>query len=200
MEPLTKLEPAYVAMTGAAILLMISSRMEIEQFLEKVEWSTLIFFSGLFIFIECLKQLGFIRFIGRLCADVIGSSTGGTQTKLIIAIALLIGVSAVTSAFIDNIPLTATMVPVIVQLAKDPLLNLPLKPLAWSLSFGSCLGGNGTLIGASANVVAVGILDRADYKVTFLKFTKYGFPVMVITVGIVMVYSILVFGVMGLGW
>jgi len=197
MEPLTHMEPAWVAMSGAAILLMVSSPHEIEQFLEKVEWSTLLFFSGLFIFIECLKEMGLIRFIGHVCTQII--SAAPPSQRLIIALILIIWVSAVASAFIDNIPYTATMVPVIIQLADDPELSLPLKPLAWALAFGACLGGNGTLIGASANVVAVGIMDRADYKVSFIEFFKYGFPVMIITVIIASIYCVVVYGVLGWG-
>jgi len=197
LEPLTHMEPAWIAMSGAAVLLMVSSPHEIEQFLEKVEWSTLLFFSGLFIFIECLKEMGLIRFIGNICTQII--SKAPLDQRLLVALVLLIWVSAVCSAFIDNIPYTATMVPVILQLYQDPNLNLPIKPLAWALAFGACLGGNGTLIGASANVVAVGIMDRADYKVSFIEFFKYGFPVMIITVIVATIYSIIVYSVLGWG-
>eukprot|EP01121_Diplochlamys_sp_Union-15-3_P012799 TRINITY_DN3886_c0_g2_i1.p1 TRINITY_DN3886_c0_g2~~TRINITY_DN3886_c0_g2_i1.p1 ORF type:complete len:586 (-),score=77.05 TRINITY_DN3886_c0_g2_i1:26-1783(-) len=192
LEPLTHIEPAWISMTGAAILLMISSPHEIEQFLEKVEWSTLLFFSGLFIFIEALKEMGLIRFIGDVCTSIIGS-VKTEEERLIVAVVLIMWVSAFASAFIDNIPYTATMVPVIVLLSEDPELNLPLRALAWSLAFGACLGGNGTLIGASANVVAVGIMDRANYKVSFLTFMKYGMPVMIITVAFACAYAILRF-------
>jgi len=190
MEQITHIEPAWIAMSGAAILLMIASPHEVEHFLEKVEWSTLLFFAGLFIFIEALKEMGLIRFIGDTTASIIGSVD--EEQRLMVAIVLVMWLSAIVSAFIDNIPYTATMVPVILQLANDDTLGLPLKPLAWALAFGACLGGNGTIIGASANVVALGIMDRAGYKITFIQFMLYGMPIMFISVCFATAYMLVV--------
>jgi len=106
------------------------------------------------------------------------------------AVLLIIWVSAFASAFIDNIPYTTAMVPVVVSLA-DSDLGLPLAPLVWSLCYGTCLGGNGTLIGASANVVAVGLSEQQGYPISFLRFFKVGFPCMIISVTVVSIYMLL---------
>jgi len=191
LESLTHIEPAWVALLGASILLLISTPQEIDHFLEKVEWSTLLFFAGLFIFVEGLKLMGLIRFIGDSVADLV--MLADEDHRLTVAIVVIMWVSAFASAFIDNIPYTTTMIPVILQLAEDPTLNLPLLPLAWSLSFGACLGGNGTLVGASANVVTCGIASQAGFPISFGQFIKHGMPIMIVSVAICTVYMLLVF-------
>ena len=113
--------------------------------------------------------------------------------RLFVALMLLLWVSAIASAFIDNIPFTATMVPVMLEIAQDVDLDLPLGPLAWSLALGACLGGNGTLIGASANVATAGIASGAGHNITFMRFFKTGFPIMIVSVILASVYLYIMF-------
>ena len=101
--------------------------------------------------------------------------------RLAVAILLILWVSGLASAFIDNIPFTTMMIPVVKSLADDSKLDLPLKPLVWALALGACLGGNGTLIGASANVVCAGVAEQHGYKFSFLDFFKLGFPITLIS-------------------
>jgi hypothetical protein len=125
-----------------------------------------------------------------------GSSDGdGKVIRLAAAILIVLWVSAIASAFIDNIPYTATMIPIILQISDS--LSIELGPLIWALAFGACLGGNGTLIGASANVVTAGMSEEAGYPISFNEFFKAGFPIMLITTAIVSLYMILVFVVGG---
>ena len=107
-----------------------------------------------------------------------------------VAVLLLLWVSAIASAFIDNIPYTATMVPVVIKLASDPELGLALGPLAWALALGACLGGNGTIIGASANVVAAGLAEDSGNDISFNRFFRTGFPIMILTLLISTVYCV----------
>lgn len=104
------------------------------------------------------------------------------------AILLILWVSGLASAFIDNIPFTTMMIPVVKSLAEDSKLDLPLKPLVWALALGACLGGNGTLIGASANVVCAGVAEQHGYKFSFLDFFKLGFPITLISLTVASAY------------
>jgi Na+/H+ antiporter NhaD/arsenite permease-like protein len=105
-----------------------------------------------------------------------------------VAVSLLIWVGGSVGAFIDNIPFTQAMIPVVVRIASDPDLGLPLTPLVWALTYGSCLGGNATLIGASANVVAAGLAEQQGYPISFKAFLRIGLPVMVISLAVANVY------------
>ena len=140
--------------------------------------------------------MGVIKWIGTQIVSVI-STFEDKGTQLTVAVLLLLWVSAIASAFIDNIPYTATMVPVVLLLAlpveHGGELELELQPLIWALAFGACLGGNGTLIGASANVVTAGMAEEAGYKISFNEFFKTGFPVMILTTAIATVYCLFVY-------
>ena len=187
---------AWVALIGAVLTLLVTTPHELEEALEKVEWSTLLFFAGLFVLVHSLDLMGVIKWIGEQVVYTI-SQFDDSGTQLTVAILLLLWVSAIASAFIDNIPYTATMVPVVLVMAQ-PIVNggelgLPLQPLIWALAFGACLGGNGTLIGASANVVTAGMAEEEGYKISFNEFFKTGFPVMIITTAIVTLYCMLVY-------
>ena len=164
---------------------------DIEEVLEKVEWGTLMFFASLFILMEGLGELGLISFIGDNTAKLIEGAPEG-KARLAAAIVLIVWVSGIVSAFIDNIPFTTAMVPIIYNLHTT--LNLPLTPLVWALSFGTCFGGNGTLIGASANVVCAGLSEQAGFPISFNRFFKMGFPVMLLSLLIATSY-LLVFHV-----
>jgi len=181
-----KLTLAWIAVFGAMMHIIISNITKIEEILEKVEFGTLMFFASLFILMKTLEELGLIKWIGHQLMVVIKAVPEG-NSRLLVAILLIMWVSAFVSAFIDNIPYTATLTPVIVQLANSNL-GLPLTPLVWALSLGTCLGGNGTVIGASANVVAVGLCEQHGYEITFMDFLKMGMPVMILTTFVSSIY------------
>lgn len=189
LNPILHIPVSWVALGGAVLMLLVTDRHDLEEPLEKVEWTTLIFFAGLFVLIHSLQHLGVIAWIGDQVELAILQF--GEEYRLVAALVIILWVSAVASAFIDNIPYTITMVPVILQLSST--LDLDLGPLIWSLAFGACLGGNGTLIGASANVVTAGMSEEAGYPISFNQFFKAGFPVMLLTVSIVTFYIVLVY-------
>ncbi|XP_075988683.1 OCA2 melanosomal transmembrane protein hoepel1 isoform X2 [Anticarsia gemmatalis] len=174
---LQRLSLGWTALLGALLLLLLAERADLEPVLARVEWSTLLFFAALFVLMEALSKLGLISWIGSLTENLILQV--GEESRLAVAIMLVLWVSGIASAFVDNIPLSTMMVRVTAALAAPAGLGLPLAPLAWALSFGACLGGNGTLIGASANVVCAGVAEQHGYRFTFLQFLKIGFPIMI---------------------
>jgi len=173
------LESATVALAGAFILLLLTGERMLEASLAAVEWPTLFFFIGLFVLVGGLVDTGVI---GRLAENAV-DLTGGDMKS---ASMLILWLSAIASAFLDNIPFVATMIPLIQDMGSMGIDNL--EPLWWSLALGACLGGNGTLIGASANLVAAGISAREGYPIRFLTFLKYGFPLMLLSVALSSVY------------
>ena len=176
------MEPSIAAMVGAALILLFSGADITEIMEHEVEWTTLVFFMMLFIIVGAAVQTGFISLIATWVKDLSGN-------RLILAIILIMWVSAFASAIIDNIPFTATMLPVVGYLtATIPHAG---NTLWWALSLGACLGGNGTLIGASANVVTAGLAERAGYPITFKYFLKIGGPAMVVSVAISMVWILI---------
>ena len=183
------LEAATVAMTGAALLLLLAnlgrdaerqSKHVLDAFNE-VEWITIFFFVGLFIVVHGVDSTGLLK----LLADKMLALTGGnlTATSMII-----LWSSAILSAIIDNIPFVATMIPLIKAMA--PTFGGPegLMPLWWALSLGACLGGNGTLVGASANLVVAGFAERAGQPIRFMQYALLAFPLMLMSIAIGMVY------------
>ncbi|ELR14905.1 arsenical pump membrane protein [Acanthamoeba castellanii str. Neff] len=179
----------WIAILGALLLLTIIDAKELEPILAKVEMGTLFFFAGLFVLMRCLEEMGVMLFFARMTADIVSIFPEG-RIRLCFAILLLMWVCALVSAFIDNIPFTTTMVPVVVELSQSGL-GLPLQPLVWAVAFGVCLGGNGTLIGASANVVAAGIAEQSGTHISFAKFFAMGFPCMLISTATASVYLII---------
>ncbi len=201
LHPITHIAVSWIALVGAVVMLLATDAHDLEKPLHHVEWTTLLFFAGLFVLVHSLQYIGVIDFIGTYVEKAIaafGDSTTpeGQTTRLAAAILIVLWVSAVASAFIDNIPYTATMIPIVLQIA-DSLGDYLLSPLIWALAFGACLGGNGTLIGASANVVTAGMSEDAGYPISFNEFFKAGFPVMILTTFIVSLYMLLVFVVGG---
>ncbi|XP_046615982.1 P protein-like [Neodiprion virginianus] len=187
--PNLNLSLGWTALLGVLLLLVLADKKDLDGFLARVEWSTLIFFAALFILMEALSRLGFIDWIGKQTEGVILSVNQDSQ--LAVAILLILWVSALASAFVDNIPLTTMMIRIATNLAHNPELGLPLQPLVWALAFGACLGGNGTLIGASANVVCAGVAEQHGYRITFMQFFKVGFPIMLTTTTVTMVYLLI---------
>ena len=174
------LESSTVALTAAGIMLLIG-RQDVEEAIAGVEWSTLIFFTGLFIVVGGLQETGVIQIVANTLVDM----TAGHMTLTIL---LILWVSAIISAFLDNIPFVATLIPLILTMESS---GVDVAPLWWAVSLGACLGGNGTLIGASANVVLSGISNRHGFPITFASYFKVGFPLMLLSVGICTIYMLL---------
>nr|XP_025037030.1 P protein isoform X2 [Pelodiscus sinensis] len=165
------LDLGWIAMLGAIWLLVLADIHDFEMILNRVEWATLLFFAALFVLMEALAHLHLIDYIGEQTALLI--KVVPEDQRLAVAIILVLWVSALASSLIDNIPFTATMIPVLLNLSQDPDVNLPVKPLIFSLAMGACLGGNGTLIGASANVVCAGIAEQHGYGFSFMEFFSF---------------------------
>jgi Na+/H+ antiporter NhaD/arsenite permease-like protein len=174
------MEPSIAALTGAVFLLAIS-RVDIVEMLEhEVEWPTLVFFIALFMVIAGAEETGLIQIIAEWVRDV-------SQGNLTMAVIMVLWVSAIASAFIDNIPFTATMLPIVAFL-NTTIPGAESGILWWSLALGACLGGNGTMIGASANVVTVGLAEKAGFHISFLGYIKACFVPMLITVALANVF------------
>ena len=150
----------------------------LEKALHEVEWTTIFFFIGLFVISGGLEFVGVIHWV----AEKFITLTGGSLK--ITGVAILWG-GAFFSAFIDNIPFVATMIPLVQNMSGT---FADLNPIWWSLALGACLGGNGTLVGASANLVVAGLAEKSGYKIGFKDFMKIGLVIMVITVAIANVY------------
>uniref|UniRef100_A0A672UN08 OCA2 melanosomal transmembrane protein n=1 Tax=Strigops habroptila TaxID=2489341 RepID=A0A672UN08_STRHB len=189
------LDLGWIAMLGAIWLLVLADIHDFEMILNRVEWATLLFFAALFVLMEALAHLHLIDYIGEQTALLI--KVVPEDQRLVVAIILVLWVSALASSVIDNIPFTATMIPVLLNLSKDPDVNLPMKPLIFSLAMGACLGGNGTLIGASANVVCAGIAEQHGYGFSFMEFFRLGFPMMIVSCTIGMCYLLVAHVVLG---
>ena len=176
------LETATAALSGAGLLLLITfhhDEEKIAKVLSKIEWLAIFFFAGLFVLVGALVETGVIK---ELAAMAIEATSGDvTFTALIILV-----VSALASAFIDNIPFVATMIPLIKDMGEMGLANL--EPMWWSLALGACLGGNGTLIGASANVVVASMASQRGKPISFIEFMKTAFPLMILSIVISGIY------------
>ena len=156
------LEPATIALAGATLLLLWTRR-DPHHVLRDIEWTTLFFFFGLFITVEAIVEVGIIEAVAEAALRLTGGDLNLTST-------LLLWLSAVASGIVDNIPYTATMIPVVENLGQV----MPVEPLWWSLALGACLGGNATLVGASANVVVASLAERSGHPISFGQFLKYG--------------------------
>ncbi|UVI31910.1 ArsB/NhaD family transporter [Paenibacillus spongiae] len=173
------LESATVALAGAFLLLLLTGEHMMEEALSRVEWATIFFFVGLFALVSGLVETGVIAELAEKAMEL----TGG---ELVAASMLILWLSAIASAFLDNIPFVATMIPLIQEMGNMGLSNL--EPLWWSLALGACLGGNGSLIGASANLIVAGMASKEGYPIRFVTYLKYGFPLMLLSVAISSVY------------
>lgn len=172
------LESATIALFGAGILLVIS-KIDPEEILVEVEWPTIFFFMALFILVGALVEVGIIDSLAIKLIDF-------TKGNLFVTAMFVLWVSAIASAFLDNIPFVATMIPLIKSI--EVMGTMPVGPLWWALALGACLGGNGTLVGASANVIVSGILEKRGNKLSFGEYIKVGFPLMLVSVTISSVY------------
>jgi len=179
LHTLFHLEPAVVALTGATVMLLVAAD-DVESALERVEWSTLFFFLGLFVMVGGLEERGVVAGVAEWIADV----TGGSPTAE--GLVVLWGAAA-GSAVVDNIPFTAAMIPVVESLQGGEFDD----GLWWALALGACFGGNATLIAAAANVAATGILDRSGQPISFVRFLVVGLPVTIVSLLIATGYLLL---------
>lgn len=175
-------ESCIIALASATIMLLIGKQ-DTEEIVLGVEWSTILFFTGLFVVVGGMVQTGVITALGGALVSV----TGGNTTLLMV---LILWGSALFSSFLDNIPFVATMIPLILSMQAD---GMDVSALWWALSLGACLGGNGTLIGASANVVLSGISAKHGHPITFARYLRIGFPMMLLSVVISTAYLLIRF-------
>ena len=176
------LDSCVIALASATIMMLIGKQ-EIEEVILGVEWSTILFFTGLFVVVGGMQQTGIITLLGNALVNV----TGGNAMLLML---LILWGSALFSSVLDNIPFVATMIPLILAMQAD---GMDVTALWWALSLGACLGGNGTLIGASENVVLSGFSAKHGHPITFARYTKVGFPMMLMSVAISTVYLLIRF-------
>ncbi|MEE4254927.1 MAG: ArsB/NhaD family transporter [Desulfuromusa sp.] len=188
-------EPATVALMGATALLFISGE-DPHSILADVEWPTIFFFIGLFIIIGGIVKVGLVEDMSRAMIAVTNPQPDDMTTLAMV----MLWFSAISSAIVDNIPFVATMNPLLIDMIHkiygleagtatvEHIQHLAMMPVWWALALGACLGGNGSPIGASANVIVVGLSEKAGYKITFVQFMKYGVPVMILTIFLSMIY------------
>lgn len=176
------IESATVALTAAGVMLLIGGQ-DAEDVILGVEWSTILFFIGLFVVVGGLNSTGVIAMLANGMLELVGNNE-------MLAIVLILWASALISAFLDNIPFVATLIPMIQTMQQG---GMDVLPLWWALSLGACLGGNGSLIGASANVVLAGVSAKNGYPITFMSYLKKGFPLMLLSVAICTVYLLIRF-------
>jgi Na+/H+ antiporter NhaD/arsenite permease-like protein len=186
---LLHIEPATIALFGAAALLLLTNlghkaedqTKSVHTAFTEVEWVTIFFFVGLFVVVHGIETAGVLDWLGE---EILHVTRGDLQ---ITAMAVL-WASACLSAVVDNIPFVATMIPLIKSLAPNFGGSEQLLPLWWALALGACLGGNGTLIGASANLIVAGLSERAGHRISFLRFTLAGFPLMLLSIAMATIY------------
>lgn len=186
--------PGTVALTGAALLMLLDvfklkpeeQSKKVHHAFGEVEWETIFFFLGLFVLVYGVEHTGLLGMIGNKLLEV----TGGDLAKTSM---LILWASAIFSAIVDNIPFVATMIPMVESTSDVFGGKEGLMPLWWALSLGACLGGNGSLIGASANVMVASFAERAGQRISFIKFLVLGFPLMIVTTAIASVYFYFVF-------
>lgn len=179
------LEASVIALFGAALLMVISGKKDIDEIVKDVEWGTILFFVGLFIMVGGLVETGAIK----LASEKLLAVTAGDVEKTSV---LLVWASGIFSSVVDNIPYVATMIPMVTEM-ESVMGSAAVAPVWWALALGSCLGGNGTLVGASANVVAAGIAGKSGFKISFWEFTKYSFLIMLLTLLFANIYIKLIF-------
>ena len=181
LHQLVHLESATVALGGAFVLLLLTSKSDhdLERAFSRVEWTTIFFFIGLFVAVSGLVETGVIAGLAKKAIEL----TGGDVRAAAI---LILWLSALASAFVDNIPFVATMIPMIQDMGALGIGNL--EPLWWSLALGACFGGNGTLVGASANLIVAGLAAQEGDHISFMRYLAVGFPLMLLSVVMATVY------------
>ncbi|RNA68745.1 ArsB/NhaD family transporter [Alteribacter keqinensis] len=180
LQPLMSVELTSVAMAGALLLMFLThDEQQTEEVFQSIEWVTLFFFVGLFMLVGGLKEVGIID---QIASSIIHYTDGDLPKTAM----LILWVSGLLSGFVDNIPFVAAMIPVILEFQEYGMTNL--DPLWWALALGACLGGNGTLIGASSNVIVAGMAVRAKQPFTYIDFLKIGAPAAIVSFVISSIY------------
>ena len=178
-----ELKTSVIALSCAALMIMIGGQ-DVEETVHDVEWPTIVFFAFLFIVVGGLEKVGLIHML----AETLINATG---THYVVLMIVILWVSAICSAVLDNIPFVATLIPLILTMETE---GIDVWPLWWAVSIGACFGGNGTIIGASANVVLTGIAGRRGYPITFVQFLKVGAPMMIMSIILATGYLLVLFG------
>ena len=178
-----ELKTSVIALSCAALMIMIGGQ-DVEETVHDVEWPTIVFFAFLFIVVGGLEKVGLIHML----AETLINATG---THYVVLMIVILWVSAICSAILDNIPFVATLIPLILTMEAE---GIDVWPLWWAVSIGACFGGNGTIIGASANVVLTGIAGRRGYPITFIQFMKIGAPMMIMSIILATGYLLILFG------
>lgn len=187
-------EPGLIALAGA-LLMTVVCRVNVHHAMEKVEWGTIFFFIGLFMLVGALEVTGTFELLGEKVLHL-------TEGNLLLTVMVILWAGAIFSAIVDNIPLVIAMMPLLdtiipgfaqqMQITDPQLIREQIaEPLYWALALGACLGGNGSLIGASANVIVAQIAHRNKYPLSFWQFTQYGFPIMILSLAISTAYMYL---------
>lgn len=177
------IESSVIALAAGTIMLLIGKQ-DVDEVISQVEWTTIIFFTALFVVVGGMVETGVIDSLANIIINL-------TADKPVMTMLILLWASALLSCILDNIPFVATLIPLIIAMGNN---GINVEPLWWAISLGACLGGNGTLIGASANVVLSGISAKHGHPITFNKFLKVGFPTMIVSVIISTVYLVVRFG------
>lgn len=179
------IESSVIALTAAAVMLIIG-REDVDQAIQGVEWTTILFFMSLFVVVGGLTETGIIK---ELASKIIGATNGHPMVTMLV----LLWASALLSSILDNIPFVATLIPLILAMQAD---GMDVTSFWWAISLGACLGGNGTMIGASANVVLSDISTKHGYPITFKSYLKVGMPFMLLSIVISTVFLVVKFDIM----
>lgn len=179
---LTHIEPSLIAMLGAGSLIYIA-KLKVDDYVNDVEWETILFFAGLFIMVGALVEVGALNKVATFLADAVGNNGQ-------LAAGILILFSALLSGIVDNIPYVTSMAPVVAQL-NESIPSISNDGLWWALALGADFGGNMTIVGASANVVALGIAAAQGERISFMGFLKYGLPVTILSIAVALPYVLI---------
>lgn len=179
------IESSVIAISAAAIMLIIGKQ-NVEEIIGDIEWTTIVFFTGLFVVVGGLVETGVVNKLANVVISL-------TADKPIVTMLVLLWASALLSTILNNIPFVAALIPLIIAMGEQ---GIDIIPLWWAISLGACLGGNGTLIGASANIVLSNISSKHGYPITFSRFLKIGFPTMLMSTFISMIYLVLRYGIL----
>ena len=179
------IESSVIALTAAAVMLIIG-REDVNEAIQDVEWTTILFFMSLFVVVGGLTETGIIK---ELASKIIGATNGHPMVTMLV----LLWASALLSSILDNIPFVATLIPLILAMQAD---GMDVTSFWWAISLGACLGGNGTMIGASANVVLSDISTKHGYPITFKSYLKVGMPFMLLSIVIATVFLVVKFDIM----
>lgn len=179
------IESSVIALTAAAVMLIIG-REDVNEAIQNVEWTTILFFMSLFVVVGGLTETGIIK---EFASKIIDATNGHPMITMLV----LLWASALLSSILDNIPFVATLIPLILAMQAD---GIDVTSFWWAISLGACLGGNGTMIGASANVVLSDISTKHGYPITFKSYLKVGMPFMLLSIVISTVFLVVKFGIM----